>query len=216
MPDNENIRLIMVDDHPVVLEGLSVALSHHPHITVMGTAVNTAAGKTLVEKGGYDILVTDLYLNEKRDGLVLLRHADDCQPDCKKVVLTYSTIPDDVFDANEAGADAYLIKDSELDELVDAFMTVWQGGRPPLPPGLEVALWQKVRGGKAAAGNGSLSARELEVLRLMTEGCTNQEIAGRLFLSDRVIRRSNTAIFRKLQVRNRSEAVAKALREKLV
>lgn len=211
-----NIRVIIVDDHPVVLEGLASGLSQYPGIEIVGTSCDFESGKALVDSGGFDLLVTDLYLSDERDGLKLLGHAKKSNNGFKTAVLTYSARADDVFDANEAGADAYLIKDSDLDEIAAAFRIIYDGGRPPLPPQLEAALWKKVRSGDAPPPSHGLNQRELEVLTLMTKGLTNMEIASRMFLSDRVVRRSNTAIFKKLGVRNRSEAVAKALQEKLV
>lgn len=215
MTEENIIRAILVDDHPVFLEGLCLGLSNDPDVDIAATANDFAAGKELIETCDFNLLVTDLYLFDQRDGLELLRLVSEGRPDCKSVVLTYSTRPEDVLDANDAGAVAYLIKDSELAQIVRAFKTVSAGGRPPLPPSLEAALWEKARGvDRRLAGN--LNDRELTVLKHMANGLKNQEIAASMFLSDRVIRRTNTSIFRKLGVRNRSEAVARAFREKII
>jgi len=216
MTGEENIRVILVDDHPVVLDGLALGLSKKPGLEIVGTATDFESGKSLVDASEFDLLVTDLYLSEERDGLELLKRARNAHPKSRFIVLTFSTLPADVLDANAAGADAYLIKDSELDEIAQALRMVASGGRPALPPGLEAVLWEKARGDAQSIGDGKLSQREIEVLRHMANGLKNQEIAATMFLSDRVIRRSNTAIFSKLGVRNRAEAVAKALRGKIV
>lgn len=207
------IKVIIVDDHPVVLEGLSTGLSQYPQIEVVDTAPSLEQGMRLVGCGGFDLLVTDLYLSEARDGLDLMRFARQKAPDCKVVVLSYSHQPDDIFDANQAGADAYLVKDSDLDEISEAFSVVMAGGRPALKPELEAALWKKLRHMEPGELPYGLNEREWEVLRLMAVGATNEEIAQKLFVSPRIVRRANTAIYRKLEVRNRAEAVAHATRE---
>lgn len=214
MQGNE-IKIILVDDHPVVLEGLTSGLCQFPNIRVVGTAVDAGSARLRIMEGGFDLLVTDLNLPEAGDGLELIRFASERFPECKIVVLTYSTRPDDIFQANRAGAHAYLIKDCDLQEIAEAFAIVRDGGRPPLSPELEAALWQKLKDGGPDARPLGLSEREWEVLRLLVAGATNEEIALRLFLSPRVVRRSNTSIYGKLKVRNRSEAVALAVREGL-
>ena len=208
------IKIIIVDDHPVVLEGLSTGLSQFPTVQVVGTAASEKEGRMIVSAGGFDLLVTDLYLSATRDGLELMRFARELFPDIKVIVLSYSHQPDDVFDANQAGADAYLVKDSDLEEIAEALETVMDGGRPPLKPELEAALWRKLRDVAPAELPHKLSEREWEILRLMTFGYTNEEIAQKLFISPRVVRRSNTAIYSKLAVRNRAEAIARGSSEK--
>ena len=208
------IRIIIVDDHPVVLEGLSTGLGQFPNVHVVGTAASQEEGKEVIAAGGFDLLVTDLYLSATRDGLELMRHARGLFPELKVIVLSYSHQPDDVFDANQAGADAYLVKDSDLEEIAEALETVMDGGRPSLKPELEAALWKKLRDVPPAELPHKLTEREWEILRLMTLGDTNEEIAQKLYLSPRVVRRSNTAIYQKLSVRNRSEAIARAAHEK--
>jgi len=207
------IKIVIVDDHPVVLEGLSAGLSGYKHIQVVGTAVDLQGGRQLVDAGGFDQLVTDLYLSEIRDGLQLIRYACKKNPDCKIVVLTYSTQPEDIFDANRAGADAYLVKDTDLDEIARALTIVQEGGRPALKPELEAALWSKLKSALPAELPYGLNEREWQVLSLITNGATNEEIAEKLFITPRVVRRTNTSIYRKLHVRNRSEAIARATKE---
>ena len=208
------IRIAIVDDHPVVLEGLSAALAQYPNIKVVCTAADLKAGMELVDRGGFDLLVTDLYLSEVRSGLDLMRYARKKMAGCKVVVLSYSHFPDDIFDANQAGADAYLVKDSDLDEIAGAISIIRDGGRPPLKPEIEAILWKRLQQTPRDKLPMDFSEREWEVLRLMSSGATNEEIAAKLFLSPRVVRRANTAIYRKLGVRNRAEAIACAIQEK--
>lgn len=213
--DECQTRIIIVDDHPVVLEGLAAGLAQYPGIDIEGTATGADHGRHLIEAGDYDILVADLNLPEVADGLDLIRFASERQPDSKIVVLSYSDKPDDVVAANQAGADAYLVKDINLDEIAEALVIVDKGGRPPLKPELEATLWRKLQDSGPDVLPYDLTEREWRVLRLMTRGATNDEIAGELFLSPRAVRRSNTDIYSKLGVRNRAEAVSRAVSEEL-
>lgn len=209
----QEIRVFIVDDHPVVLEGLASGLKNYPQIKIVGTALNADEAMKMIEQVEFDLLITDLYLSETRTGLDVLRHAAAIQPECKIFVLSYSSKPEDVLEANHAGAHAYMVKDCDLDDIALAMTTIYKGGRPALSPEMEAVLWSKLQ--ETAPDNlpGGLTERECEVLRLMTEGSTNKEIARKLFISARVVRRANTAIYEKLSVRNRTEAVAKAMQE---
>lgn len=210
---NENkIRILLVDDHPVVLEGLASGLRQFPGISIWGTSSSLEDALAKVDEGGFDLLLTDLNLPEVTDGLQLISHASN-NSECKIVVLTYSNRPDDIFNANQAGAHAYLVKDSGLNEIARALEIVNLGGRPPLSPELEAALWQKLKESPPETPPCELSEREWKVLKLMTGGATNEEIARQLYLSPRVVRRCNTSIYGKLSVRNRAEAAAKAVSE---
>jgi DNA-binding NarL/FixJ family response regulator len=209
----EPIKIILIDDHPVVLEGLTSGLGQYPLLKITGTANNVDDARRLITRGDFDLMVTDLMMPEVQDGLDLIGFCTERIADCKVVVLTYSSRPEDMFRANQAGAHAYLIKDSDLDEIADAFSIVHGGGCPPLKPELEAALWQKLKENGPDEFPLGLTEREWRVLKLMTAGDTNEEIANKLYISPRVVRRSNTAIYSKLGVRNRSEAVAHAMRE---
>lgn len=210
---DQPIKIIVIDDHPVVLEGLTSGLSQYLHVDIVGTAVNVEEARALILSASFDLMVTDLNMPEVEDGLGLISFCNEHTSDCKVIVLTYSNRPEDIFRANQAGAAAYLIKDSDLDEIAEAFKIVNDGGRPPLKPELEAALWQKLKDRTPDDLPHDLTEREWSVLKLMTVGNTNEEIAQRLFISPRVVRRSNTSIYRKLGVRNRAEAIAHAVRE---
>ncbi|MCL5882620.1 MAG: response regulator transcription factor, partial [Actinobacteria bacterium] len=142
---DQPIKIIVIDDHPVVLEGLTSGLSQYPHVDIVGTAVNVEDARTLIMGGSFDLMVTDLNMPEVEDGLGLISFCNEHVSACKVIVLTYSNRPEDIFRANQAGAAAYLIKDSDLDEIAEAFNIVNDGGRPPLKPELEAALWQKLK-----------------------------------------------------------------------
>lgn len=213
--EDMEIKVFLVDDHPVVLEGLHSGLGEYPGINIVGTARSPAEARGAITNGGFDLLLMDLNLPDVEDGLALIRFAIGTCPQSKVVVLTYSDSPDHVFEANQAGAHAYLVKDVDLDDIADALSVVMSGGRPSLKPELEAALWRKLREVPAAEIPYGLSQREWQILRLMTAGVTNEDIAEKIFLSHRVVRRCNTVIFQKLGIHNRGEAITLALREKL-
>ncbi len=211
--DDSAIGLLIVDDHPVVLEGLEAGLGQFEDIEIRATAAGSEEARRLIDAGDFDLILTDLNLPEINDGLELVRYAAGKQPGCKIVVLTYSDNPENVFRANEAGAHAYLVKDSDVGEIASALRTVMAGGRPPLKPKLEAALWRRLRAVTRHDLPYGLTEREWEILRLITNGATNDEIAAKLYISSRAVRRTNTSIFDKLSVRNRAEAAAKAVSE---
>lgn len=213
--EEEDIRVFLVDDHPVVLEGLTSGLSEYTGIDIVGSALSTHEARRAIETGGFDLLVMDLNLPDVEDGLELLRFAASACPECKIVILTYSDRPEHIFETNQAGAHAYLVKDLDLDDIAHALRIVMTGGRPALKPELEAALWWKLREVPPAEIPYGLSHREWQILRLMTVGATNEEIAQKIFVSARVVRRCNTLIYQKLGVRNRGEAIALATRERL-
>jgi DNA-binding NarL/FixJ family response regulator len=212
--NSKGINILLVDDHPVVLEGLASGLEQFPNIRIWGAAVGLKEACSLVDRGGFNLLLADLNLPEVADGLELIHYTCSRMPQCKIVVLTYSDHPDDIFHANQAGAHAYLVKDIGIEEIAKALEIVHGGGRPALSPDLEAALWQRLKESPPDSSPYGLNEREWKVLKLMTGGATNDEISWELFLSPRVVRRCNTSIYRKLGVRNRAEAAAKAVSEK--
>lgn len=207
------IRIILADGQPVVIEGLTSMFARHPRIAVVATTASPAEASAAMRKEAFDILLTDLHLVDRMDGLELIR---DAAKNCSKsrfVVLSASEKPADIMEANQAGAHAYLLKCTPLEEIGAALETVHQGGRPPLSAELEASIWQKLKGNPGEELPCALSYREWAVLRMIVRGATNDEIAGKLNISCRMVRRANTAIYGKLGVRNRAEAVARAVQE---
>lgn len=207
------IRVILADGQPVVIQGLTCMLRQHPLISVVGAAGTLKDAQRVMKECDFDILVTGLNLSGHRDGLQLVRFAISKYLDSRVVVLAASERPGDIVDANQAGAHAYLLKCTGLDEIAAALETVHQGGRPPLSAELEASLWQKLKKVPPMDAPYGLTEREWEVLRMMVQGATNNEIAANLHISARMVRRANTSIYGKLGVCNRTEAVAKAVKE---
>lgn len=207
------IKIILADGQPVVIEGLTSMFANNSHLAVVATAASPAEAREAMKKEEFDILVTDLNLVDRMDGLGLVRDAAANHPDSRFVVLSASERPEDIIEANQAGAHAYLLKCTPLKEIAAALETVHNGGRPPLKAELEASIWQKLKGNPEADLPCALNYREWAVLRMIVRGSTNDEIAGNLNISSRMVRRANTAIYSKLGVRNRAEAVARTMHE---
>ena len=204
------IRILLVDDHQVVREGLQRMLETAPELEIVGTAGNA---KEALEKAGAllpEIMLTDIKM-PGIDGIELARLVKTNFPEIHIIMLT---LYDEYLpQAIEAGAQGYLVKDINREELIKAIQAVHQGLSP-----LNLSLSE---GGlaKLTAQDGQmekLSDRELTILRLIADGVTTETITHQLFLSEASVKRSVRIIFEKLGVRNRSEAVAKAYERMLI
>ncbi len=208
MSSEAQVTVVVVDDHPVVLEGLRKGLGQQPGIEILAACSETGQVLRTVARHKPNVVLTDLKMPDREQGLQLIRNIMDGHPNTRCVVLTYSEDPDDLFEANQAGAAAYVLKDSGLEEIAKSVRVVAAGGRPPLKPELEAMLWSRLRETATQGRPYNLTDREWNVLRLISQGFTNQEICQQLYLSGRTVRRAATEIFRKLDVRNRAEAAS--------
>jgi two-component system NarL family response regulator len=205
--DANPVRILVVDDHPVVRQGLHSMLDGESGISVIGMACCGKEGVALAEKLNPDVILLDLRMPDMSgvDVIVALRAA---RPESKFLVLTNYQLDEDIFNALDAGALGYLLKSSSQDEVVEAIHAVNQGKRR-IPTELAVRLAERV-------GRSPLSARELEVLQLVVQGLTNKEIAGKLFISDITARNHVISLLSKLNAKDRTEAATIAIRRGLV
>ena len=204
------IRVLIVDDHQVVREGLQHMLKLEEDIQVVGEATNMEEALTQAELLSPDIVLMDIKMPEK-DGIEATRRLKERQPACKVIMLTL--YEEYLTQAIEAGAEGYLLKDVKREELVSAIRAVQQG-RTPLSPLSRESLTEFAT--LISAGRSYLTERELAILRLIANGTTTNEIGAQLFLSQATIKRDTRRIFDKLGVHNRSEAVAEAYKRKLI
>jgi DNA-binding NarL/FixJ family response regulator len=204
------IRVLIVDDHQVVREGLQRMLKLEDDIQVVGEATNMEEALTQAELLSPDIVLMDIKMPEK-DGIEATRRLKERQPACKVIMLTL--YEEYLTQAIEAGAEGYLLKDVKREELVSAIRAVQQG-RTPLSPLSRESLTEFAT--LISAGRSYLTERELAILRLIANGTTTNEIGAQLFLSQATIKRDTRRIFDKLGVHNRSEAVAEAYKRKLI
>lgn len=195
-------------------QGLRRLLEMEEDIEVVGdVSSGQAAHRTALERKP-DVVLMDLSMPDG-DGLQATRAiVKDC-PQTRVLMLTMHQDEDRVLEALDSGAHGYVLKDSESRELVKAIRTV-QRGDNFLSPGATTQVVQRLRrsSNPVAAGE-QLSKGDLEVLALLAQGLSNQEIAGRLFLSEKTVRNRLSSLFQKLQVKNRTEAALRAIKEGL-
>jgi two-component system NarL family response regulator len=203
----DTIRVLVVDDHPVVRRGLHSMLDGESGISIVGLASSGKEGLQLAVKLNPDVVLMDLRMPDM-GGAAVISALRASRTDSKILVLTNYQLDEDIFNALDAGALGYLLKSSSQEDVVSAIRTVSQGKRR-IPPDLAMRLAERV-------GRSSLSVRELEVLRLVAQGNTNKEIANALFISDITARNHVISVLAKLDARDRTEAATIAIRRGLV
>jgi DNA-binding NarL/FixJ family response regulator len=205
------IRLLLVDDHPVVRDGLRGVFADDPDFEVVGEAGNGAEAVARVERDGADVVLMDLRMPEM-GGVEAIRRLRERAPSVRVLVLTTYDTDSDVLPAIEAGATGYLLKDAPRDELLRAVRAAFEG-QPVLSPAVAGRLMGRVRKPPPAE---PLSQRELDVLQLVADGATNREAAAKLFVSEATIKTHLLHIYEKLGVRDRAAAVGEAYRRRLL
>lgn len=206
------IKVLISDDHPVVRKGLKSMLSGLKDIDVIGEAVNGRDTIREVKRLKPDIVLLDIRLPDI-SGLEVSEELKPMMPDTKVIVLTTYDRDGYFQKALKAGVHAYLIKDTAHRELARAIRNV-HGGQHVLSPELMNKWWDKFEGGEAERA--ILSEEEIAILKLMAEGATNQCIAKSNYWSEATVKRKIQAIYGKLNVSRRAEAVAVAVREKYI
>ena len=212
MPDT--IRVLIVDDHPVVRKGISALLAGEKDIVVVGEASNGLEAINQVEKQHPDVVLMDLVMPEF-DGIKATREISDHYSDVKILVLTSFAADDKIFPSIKAGAQGYLLKDSDPEYLVKAIHQVYRG-EISLPPVIARKVLQELKQpAKHPLTPEPLTERELEILQLLAQGLENREISERLGLSDATVRTHVSNILGKLHLANRVQATLYALRSGL-
>jgi DNA-binding NarL/FixJ family response regulator len=198
------IRLLIVDDHPVVRDGLSGMFSGDAAFVVVGEAANGAQAVTLARSLAPDVILMDLRMPEM-DGVSAIAELARQQVPARVLVLTTYDTDSDVVRAIEAGATGYLLKDSPRAELLRAVRAAARG-EAALSPSVATRLLSQVR----APAKEPLSQREFEVLEMVARGTTNREAAAGLFISEATVKTHLLHIYAKLGVSDRAAAVAEA------
>jgi DNA-binding NarL/FixJ family response regulator len=201
---SEPIRLLIVDDHPVVRDGLRGMFTGTSEVDVVGEAADGAEAVTLAEALRPDVILMDLRMPGV-DGVTAIGRLSERGLDTRVLVLTTYDTEADVVPAIEAGATGYLLKDAPRDELFRAVRAAARG-ESVLSPSVAAKLIGQVR----APAREPLSQRELEVLELIARGSTNREAAAHLFISEATVKTHLLHIYGKLGVRDRASAVAAA------
>jgi len=198
------IRLMIVDDHPVVRDGLRGMLAGDPDLDVVGDASDGAEALDLVDSLRPDVILMDLRM-PRLGGAAAIKALAERGSEAKVLVLTTYDTDRDVVPALEAGATGYLLKDAPREELVRAIHAASRG-ESVLAPSVATRLVSQLR----SPEHETLSDRELEVLTLIAQGETNAGAAARLFISEATVKTHLLHIYAKLGVNDRAAAVATA------
>jgi len=204
------IRVLIVDDHPVVRDGLRGMFSGEPGFEVAGEAADGGEAVALAQSLQPDVILMDLHMPNV-DGVSAIRQLAEQGSEARVLVLTTYDQDSYVLPAIEAGATGYLLKDAPREELLRAVRAVAQG-ETILSPSVAGRLVDQVRNPQQDA----LSQRELEILALVAAGTTNREIAGELFISEATVKTHLLHIYEKLEVPDRAAAVAEAFKRGLL
>ncbi|MEU4875595.1 MULTISPECIES: response regulator transcription factor [Streptomyces] len=207
MSDEPLITLLIVDDHPVVRDGLRGMFESAPGFRVVGEAANGVEALTAAATADPDVILMDLRM-PGGTGVDAIRELTRRRARAKILVLTTYDTDSDTLPAIEAGATGYLLKDAPRDELFTAVRAAAQG-RTVLSPAVATRLVTAVRAPRTPAAE-PLSAREREVLALVARGTSNREIARELFISEATVKTHLTHLYAKLGVNDRAAAVAAA------
>lgn len=202
---NPPIRLILADDHPSLRAGLVAILERQSDLKVVA---EVGSGREVLESS----CVADVYILDLRmpdgDGIQTIKALIDRDPATKVLVLTTYDNEEDIFQALEAGARGYLLKDTTKEELIAAVRQVHQGERY-LPQNIASRLADRLI-------RPNLTPREMDVLRLVCRGRTNKEIASAMFISEETVKSHMKSLFLKLGVHDRAEAVSVSMRRGLI
>ena len=208
------IRLVVIDDHALFRRGLVSLLEEMPDLQVVGEAANGQESLALVEKTQPDLILMDINMPVMNgiEALTAIRKANPAQ---KVLMLTISQNDDDLIGAIVAGANGYMLKNTEPEMLRHTIAQV-MAGNSVLSPEVTAKVLQAVRRSQTDRSRGLLSDREVEVLKCLARGQTTTQIAGVLFISENTVKTHIRHILEKMEVNNRAEAVARAAQMDLI
>jgi two-component system, NarL family, response regulator LiaR len=208
----KKIRLLVVDDQTIVREGLAAILATYPDVEVIGKAGDGIQAMEIIKKEKPDVVLLDMKM-PNQDGLATIPKIKEFAPNTNILVVTGFPENDLVYQAIKAGALGYILKDATRDQLMQAIRDVNEG-RASLQPSIAVKLIQEINHPTELKYTADpLTRRELETIRLIARGLSNQEIAENLVVNERTIAKYVSSILDKLQLANRTQAALYALRE---
>jgi len=208
------IKVLFVDDHEMVRIGVSSYLSAQPDIEVVAEAENGKVGVKLALELRPDIILMDLVMDEM-DGIEATKEIIKQWPEAKIIIVTSFLDDEKVYPALEAGATSYMLKTSKASEIANAVRSTFKG-QSVLEPEVTGKMMMRMRQKNDSPLHEQLTNREMEVLLLMAQGKTNQEIGDELFISLKTVKVHVSNILGKLEVQDRTQAVIYAFKHSLV
>lgn len=215
MSDPNQIRILIADDHAIVREGLSSLIGRKPDMVVVGEAADGVETVDMARQLEPDIILMDLMM-PRLNGLDAIQQIKGENNPARILVLSSFAEDEQIFPAIKTGASGYLLKDSSPQQLITAIRDVYRG-ESSLHPTIARKLMREIRGAPKdhPTPSDSLTDREVEVLKLVAQGYSNQEIADKLVVSERTVGKHVSNILEKLHLANRTQAALYALREGL-
>jgi len=211
---SDPIRILVVDDHTVVREGLCALIEEWPEFEVLGQAGDGDQAVRQARALRPDVILMDLVMPRK-DGVAAIREIKEEDPGARILVLTSFSEDKKAFEAVKAGALGYVLKDSSSDEVIQAIRDVYRG-ELSLQPSLALRVIRELsRPSSLPPAEQTLTDREVEVLQMVAQGLSNQEIGDRLSITERTVRSHVSSFLEKLHLANRTQAALYALREGL-
>ncbi|MFD1779007.1 response regulator [Fredinandcohnia salidurans] len=208
------IKVLFVDDHEMVRIGVSSYLSAQPDIEVVGEADDGKIAVDLALELRPDIILMDLVMKEM-DGIEATRRIIESWPEAKIIIVTSFIDDEKVYPALEAGATSYMLKTSKASEIAEAVRKTYHG-QSVLEPEVTGKMMVRMRQKEKQLPHEELTNREMEILLLIADGKTNQEIADELFIALKTVKVHVSNILSKLEVQDRTQAVIYAFKHSLV
>jgi DNA-binding NarL/FixJ family response regulator len=206
-----SVRILIAEDHTLVSQGLEAMLSMADDLELASVVDTGALAVQTVEEDNIDVVLMDVNLGAGINGIEATRQIKRTSPDTRVLIVTMFTDPGTVAEAVKAGADGYLSKGSSRELMVRAIQDVSEG-RSVLDPNVTDGIFGRIGG----RDTGALTDREMTVLQQLSYGKSTREIADYMHVSEETVKTYLKQVFRKLEVRDRTEAVAEAFRRGLV
>jgi two-component system, NarL family, response regulator LiaR len=210
----KKIRVLLVEDQAIVREGLAAIFTYQDEIEVVGQAKDGIEAVEMLEKTKPEVILLDLQM-PRQDGLTTIPIIKEKLPDSHILVLTSFADSDRVYQAIKCGAEGYMLKDATPTQLMQGIRDVAQG-QATLYPSIAMRVIREFKEpGDATLSNEQLTPRELETLRLISSGMSNQEIGNKLFVQERTVAKYVSNILDKLHLANRTQAALYAVKNKI-
>lgn len=204
----KRIRIMVVDDHPMVLKGLMATIEPEPDMEVVASASTGKAAVNVFRDKRPDVTIMDLHMTPEMSGIEATKAIRNEFPEARVIVLSAHRGDEEIFRALQAGAATYLLKDTLGDDLIPIIREVHAGGGP-IPANIARSLADRLT-------QPGLTAREVQILQLAAEGMRNKEIAGNLGISEQTVQGHIKNVLAKLKVNDRTAAVTVALRRGII